>query len=306
MKKTLFFILFSLAIRTNGQTAGSGLTDIDGNQYSTVIIGTQEWTTTNLRTSKFNNGQTIQFQATNSVNNTPNLPQYFYINNPDYGFLYNGFAVDNDNLVPSPQNGWRIPTQADWDLLFATTGDITGVNLTNTTGLTSWNFCTPASTNPYNFNILPNGKIAWENTVNQINRAYNYNRGAHFWKKGTVTGNPQYAYSLAIICPLTAIQYTTNSKYDGMSVRLVRNTNLSINNFDKSKVSIYPNPSKNIINIITDEVVDKIEIFDLLGKCVHRENNKKQDINIEHLSNGIYQIKIYCGTQTFNNKIIKN
>ena len=59
MKTSIF--LAALAITSNffGQTAGSGMTDIDGNVYNSVIIGTQEWVSENLNVSKYNDGTII-------------------------------------------------------------------------------------------------------------------------------------------------------------------------------------------------------------------------------------------------------
>ncbi len=38
---------------------GDGVTDIDGNEYVTVIIGEQEWMAKNLRLSRYNNEDAI-------------------------------------------------------------------------------------------------------------------------------------------------------------------------------------------------------------------------------------------------------
>ena len=44
---------------------GSGLTDIDGNVYETVIIGNQEWMASNLNVSRYRNGDIIPQVASN-------------------------------------------------------------------------------------------------------------------------------------------------------------------------------------------------------------------------------------------------
>ena len=38
---------------------GPSLEDIEGNKYNTVVINTQTWTTSNLKVSKYRNGDTI-------------------------------------------------------------------------------------------------------------------------------------------------------------------------------------------------------------------------------------------------------
>jgi len=106
----------------NGDTPTT-VTDIDGNIYTTVILGEQEWMTDNLRTTRFNNGMQIEYPGDNFadwLNNTSGA--YAWYNNDEttykniYGALYNFPAVNNGNLCPI---GWRVPSVEDWNLLIA-------------------------------------------------------------------------------------------------------------------------------------------------------------------------------------------
>lgn len=107
---------------------GDGVTDIDGNEYLTVIIGNQEWMAENLRVSRYNNGDTIPTNLTDAqwLNTTQGAYAVFPhdmvpgINSYEemveaYGKLYNWFAaVDERGLCPP---GWKVPDNSDWDQL---------------------------------------------------------------------------------------------------------------------------------------------------------------------------------------------
>ena len=43
------------------------LTDIDGNKYRTVIIGTQEWMVENLKTTKLNDGTPLNYASIDHI-----------------------------------------------------------------------------------------------------------------------------------------------------------------------------------------------------------------------------------------------
>jgi uncharacterized protein (TIGR02145 family) len=90
--------------------------DIDGNSYNTVVIGDQEWMTTNLKTTKYNDGTSIPI-ITSSVAWAAAISAAYRWYNDDiankntYGALYNGYAVKHGLLAPS---GWRVATDDDF------------------------------------------------------------------------------------------------------------------------------------------------------------------------------------------------
>lgn len=103
-----------------GESGVGTVTDIDGNVYHTVTIGTQVWMLENLKTTKYRNGETI-----------PNIPDSWdwghlitgafcwYDNNiankANYSAMYNWYAVsDSRSIAPT---GWHIPTDAEWTTL---------------------------------------------------------------------------------------------------------------------------------------------------------------------------------------------
>lgn len=96
------------------------VTDIDGNVYNTVLIGTQCWMAENLKTTKYLNGTSIENPTGNSdwQNNTSGA--YAWYDNDIswkdiYGALYNWHAVNNAyGLCPE---GWHVPSDDEWTQL---------------------------------------------------------------------------------------------------------------------------------------------------------------------------------------------
>jgi uncharacterized protein (TIGR02145 family) len=96
------------------------VTDIDGNVYNTVQIGNQCWTQSNLKVSKYRNGDSIPTGLSNTQWSSTTLGAYAIYNNDPvndglYGKLYNHYAVtDSRGLCPT---GWHVPTDSEWTIL---------------------------------------------------------------------------------------------------------------------------------------------------------------------------------------------
>jgi uncharacterized protein (TIGR02145 family) len=98
----------------------STVSDVDGNNYNTVQIGNQCWTQSNLKVSKYRNGDTIPTGLNNSLWASTTVGAYAIYNSDPvndglYGKLYNHYAVmDARGLCPT---GWHIPTDGEWNIL---------------------------------------------------------------------------------------------------------------------------------------------------------------------------------------------
>lgn len=142
-------------------TTPGTVTDIDGNVYNTIVIGTQTWMMENLKTTKYRNGDPIP-NVTDSTQWNQYLTTGAYCNYRNdisyantYGHLYNWYAV-NDIRKISP-TGWHIPTNAEWTTLISFLGgDIAGGKLKEA-GTTHWASPNTGATNETGFTALPSG-----------------------------------------------------------------------------------------------------------------------------------------------------
>ena len=87
-----------------------------------------------------------------------------------------------------------------------------------------------------------------------------------------------------------------------------KGTALGINEFDDAEFTVYPNPTKNVWNIKSDQNIDVVEVYDIQGKQVMFEypNSKTLSIYASGLENGIYFVKITSVKGTKSLKLIKN
>ncbi|HEX2957776.1 MAG TPA: InlB B-repeat-containing protein [Chitinispirillaceae bacterium] len=113
------------SVNSNSAMLGvATLTDIDGNAYHQVKIGTQVWTVENLKTTRYNDGTGITKDTSTSdwgaVFTTTDSAKYCWYNNDSttnkstYGALYNWYAVNTGKLAPA---GWHVPTDEEWTIL---------------------------------------------------------------------------------------------------------------------------------------------------------------------------------------------
>jgi uncharacterized protein (TIGR02145 family) len=171
---SVFVVLFLLGCKDSVSPDEIVCIDIDGNVYETVQIGDQIWTTTNLKTTHYRNGDPIPTGYSNSEwSNLDDTDTGAYAEYPEdedsqseatcggncsevYGYLYNWYAVDDARgLAPE---GWHIPTDEEWQELvnFYGGSSIAGAFLKES-GYNHWEFPNDGANNESGFTALPAG-----------------------------------------------------------------------------------------------------------------------------------------------------
>jgi len=118
MGKPLFLIL-SLLLHSFAES--QTVSDIDGNVYPTISIGTQLWMAENLKVTRFNDGTPIPLVENNMqwFNLAFTSAMCYHFNDSaigqDYGALYNWNVISNAlNVCPT---GWHVPTDSEWNTM---------------------------------------------------------------------------------------------------------------------------------------------------------------------------------------------
>jgi|GEM_PF-1671826 len=157
MRNRILFLLGFVALAINGHS--QTITDIDGNVYKTVRIGVQTWMAENLKTSRLNNGESIQ-KIEDSSKWTNSASAWCWYNNDSlynnaYGALYNWPAIKTGKVCPV---GWHVPTNNEWNFLPVYLGgvDIAGKKMKEA-DTSHWKSPNEFSDNSSNFTGLPGG-----------------------------------------------------------------------------------------------------------------------------------------------------
>ena len=157
------------------------VTDIDGNVYQTVRIGTQVWMKENLKVSRYRNTEPIPTSLTsvdwqNTINGAYSFLNNDVANNATYGKLYNWYAVaDSRGLCPV---GWHVPNYDEWIILenflggsCAAGGKLKSMgDILSGTGL--WQFPNFAASNSSGFSALPGGYRHSSSTTYNVNNGF--------------------------------------------------------------------------------------------------------------------------------------
>jgi uncharacterized protein (TIGR02145 family) len=229
----LVLILISSCKKDNNNPTQSGgiiynssltygtVTDVDGNVYKTITIGTQTWMAENLKVTHYRNGDTIS-----KINNSTQWYQVAtgaycdYNNNTSkaatYGKLYNWLSIiDTRNVCPT---GWHVPSDVEWTILFNYLGgDTVAAFKMMEKGTTHWAYLNPGATNLSGFTALPGGMRYFDGGFIDLGLS-------GYWWSSTPAGDyynldADYIY---LGVDYNVASYGSGSKNNGISIRCVK------------------------------------------------------------------------------------
>lgn len=98
--------------------------------------------------------------------------------------------------------------------------------------------------------------------------------------------------------------YTADKAFNYSNELVIAESTASVDELFSSKVSIYPNPASQFINITSNVDINKVEVYNILGKKVLSTLNFKGNLDVSSLSKGMYMLKLTSGNSVASKKLI--
>jgi len=209
------------------------VSDIDGNVYQTIQIGTQTWMTEDLKTTRYSDGTAIQLTSGDGAWDTltTKSKSYCYYNDnmnstSSFGALYTWAASMNGaaSSTGSPSGvqgvcptGWHLPSDAEWTALTTYLG---GINIAGgkmkEAGNSHWYMPNAGATNESGFTALPGGS-RFGYGLSYGNAFFSY-----WWSSTEYSSDNAWIIGLSTFGEETG-KYFGYEKKSGYSVRCVKN-----------------------------------------------------------------------------------
>jgi len=197
-----------------------------------VIIGKQEWKTSNLNTETFQNGDTIEHIEDDKEWQKAakeGIPAWCYYDNSQeygrkYGMLYNWYAVsDERGLCPK---GWHVPNEEEWKAL----GDFLGIDTAGYKMRTTYEWGIKddgIGDNSSGFYGLSGGVRGW--MANNSTKFTQKELGGYWWgtdEKYHIFNKEKImdkAFRAMLSCNFNKLTLGRTFKSHGLSVRCIKN-----------------------------------------------------------------------------------
>jgi uncharacterized protein (TIGR02145 family) len=195
-------------------TYGS-VSDLDGNIYKTIQVGSQTWMAENLKTTKFNDNTSVPFVTEVTIWSALSSPGYTWYNNDSivYGALYNWYSVNTGKLCPT---GWHVPSDEEWTGLTSYLGgDNVAGDKIKEKGTLHWITPNTGATNESGLTGLPGGYRTYIGSFGNIKKI-------GYWWSSTSFSSVD-AYYRFISSDYELVVRSNSNQKGGFSVRCLKN-----------------------------------------------------------------------------------
>ena len=253
------------------------------------------------------------------------------------------FPVTNDIYISTcdsyfwPANSVSYTTSGDYSTTFSTTAgcdsivvlhlsiDYSTVSSQQVNSCNSyfWPLTSTTYTSSGNYSTVIPNSAGCDSTINlQLNispfEADVFFTGTNLYTPNTGTYQWLNCVTNSIIAGETSSQYfpSISGDYavivnDGICTDTsdcINTTGLFVAETEHSAFEIYPNPVQSILKIEIDQSAEEINIIDAQGKMVYtlKIEEPKSELDLSHLEDGIYLIRIHTTNRILTRKFIKN
>jgi uncharacterized protein (TIGR02145 family) len=317
------FVIMFLSICLYAQET---VTDIDGNVYKTVKIGNQVWMAEDLKTTRYQNGDTILTTNPATLNiMSESVPKYqwAYDGNDSiaaiYGRLYTWYTVtDNRSIAPA---GWHVPTYSEWKTLVNFLGGEAAAHAKlKETDTTHWKSPNSDATNESGFTGLPGGSH-WDDVFVEIGMS------GHYWSATAANSGEAWRLLLNYTYMGANSVLNTGDKKIGWYVRCIKDASTGVDDSKNGKQvpgeiklnQNYPNPFNPTTTIQYSLIQSshvKLITFNLLGQRIKTITDSfqnageysivwdgKDETNMP-VSSGIYFYRLETNNMNLQKKMI--
>ena len=83
---------------------------------------------------------------------------------------------------------------------------------------------------------------------------------------------------------------------------------LGVAEFDMQSIQLFPNPAKDKLEIVSNQIIDRLNVVDINGRKlkVIKLSNLEYSFDVSSLAKGVYFMEIYSGNSSSTKKFIKN
>jgi hypothetical protein len=248
----------------------------------------------------------------------PELMVYYYKTGPKFlGIdLYNGTIYSQPNLTYSSNDFdfANFTYNCADNTIYGIAREMTNIQSPNAPSGVFIQYFRLAKINPttgvvtrISQTILPASKYSVNagSTINPSANTYFFSDNSSLYGVSLTTGQVVINTPL-VVANDGSVNFISNANQcaGAIATRLDGSLNVANSNL-KDTFEIYPNPASSDVNIRTNENIDKLEVFDSLGRIVVVEMSNNR-INVSNLQTGTYIIKITSGNVIENKRFIKN